>query len=532
MTTPTCARCQSPVDDADRYCRSCGYAMDGRPDYAQDLHQNIVETVPVGLFILDQSSRVRYWNRTMEEQSGRKRRDALGRVVFEVLPYLQPFTHRITRVFDTALPVKLDQVTHEGGEESELTETYYFRPMLLEDGSSALLAMMEDITQKVRVDNQLIRSERLAAIGELAAGVAHNFNNILAAIGGDAQLLKLAAEDEKLPQHVIEAAEQIYDETMRGGRIAHDLLSFARGAEPQIQRLDVGSLIEDAVRLTKNHPSARSVSIEVEISSDIAQIEADPNQLHQVFFNMILNALQAMPHGGVLTIGAGMRTDDDEPTGGMMDVKFHDTGVGIPREHLKRVFDPFYSRRANGGTGSGLGLPVSLAMMKSLGGDVQITSAEGIGTTVTISLPIVERRTAPRAGTRPHDQGRALIVDEDADVRRTLTTLLSRRGYEVVTATDSEEALFRFEEAREDRPFHVAITELMPPLDGGGEPDRLLSTLSATSPVIVLTGATDEQKLVDALEGGAQYAFSKPANFSELLAAVELVMEERGLTPA
>ena len=214
-------------------------------------------------------------------------------------------------------------------------------------GQNDILAMMEDITQKMRVDKQLIRSERLAAIGELAAGVAHNFNNILAAIGGDAQLLKLAAEDEHLPQHVIEAAEQIYDETMRGGRIAHDLLSFARGAEPQIQRLDVRSLIEDAVRLIKNHPSARSVTIDVEIAGDLAQIEADPNQLHQVFFNMILNALQAMPRGGVLTIGAGVRTDDHEPTGGMMDVKFHDTGVGIPREHLKRVFDPFYSRRAN-----------------------------------------------------------------------------------------------------------------------------------------------------------------------------------------
>src|SRR5947209_19631377 len=107
---------------------------------------------------------------------------------------------------------------------------------------------------------QVIRSERLAAIGELAAGIAHNFTNILAAIGGDAQLLKLVAQDEDLPPHVAEAAQQIYEETMRGGRIAHDLLSFARGAEPQIQRLHVREVVEDAVRLIKNHPAASLIA--------------------------------------------------------------------------------------------------------------------------------------------------------------------------------------------------------------------------------------------------------------------------------
>jgi PAS domain S-box-containing protein len=523
-----CARCQSQMAALDRYCRSCGAPAEGQPDYVQDLYQSLVEAIPAGLFTLDHSERVLYWNRAMEEHTGRKRRDALGRRVFEVLPQLQPFGHRIIRVFETALPLRLDQVTHASGPAAELTQTFWFGPVLTETGSSVLLGMMEDITHKVRVDNQLIRSERLAAIGELAAGVAHNFNNIMAAIGGDAQLLKLVAEEEQLPPHVVEAAEQIYEETMRGGRIAHDLLSFARGAEPQLQRLDVGSLVQDAVRLIKNHPAARSVTMDLDLAEGLPAVDADANQLHQVFFNLILNALQAMPNGGMLTISTRLREHDRHPHTGMLDVKFHDTGAGIPREQLRRIFDPFYSRRANGTMGSGLGLPVSLAMVKSVGGDIQITSAEGIGTTVTVSLPIVERRISPRDRVRRMDQGRALIVDDSADVRRTLTTLLTRRGFEVLTATDGEEAAARVAEAAAGPGLDVVLLEVMLPKGDGFETMRRIRSLYPGLPLVVLTGATDPLKQREALEHGARFAFSKPPSFTELLAVVERLSQGSG----
>jgi PAS domain S-box-containing protein len=516
-----CGRCQRLLDPEDRYCRHCGHPQRETAGYIPDLHQTIVETVPVGIFITDPECRVRYWNRMMEEHTGLKRRQALGRVLFEVVPQLQPFNHRIARVVDTALPLRLDQVTHAAAQQSELTEAFWFGPVLLEDESVALLGAMEDITQKVRVDNQLIRSERLAAIGELAAGVAHNFNNILAAIGGDAQLLELLAQDEKLPPHVAEAARQIHDETMRGGRIAHDLLSFARGAEPQIQRLDMREVVQDAVRLIKNHPAARSVTIEVAVDPGLPPVEADANQLHQVFFNLMLNALQAMPQGGALTISTGLRAHERDPEVGMVDVKFHDTGAGIPREKLRRIFDPFYSNRANGTAGSGLGLPVSLAMVKSIGGDIQVTSAEGIGTTVTVSLPIVERRSAARGEIGRRKQGRALVVDEDANVRRTLTTLLSRYAFEVVTATSGEEGLAAFGEALAEAPFTVVLTEVALARGDALALTRCVREQCPETPVVLLTGATDPAPVLQALEAGADFAFSKPPNFSALLGVVE-----------
>jgi two-component system cell cycle sensor histidine kinase/response regulator CckA len=531
--TVQCPRCRGLLEETDRFCRYCGYALSGRSEHVQELHQSIIESIPVGVFTLDSSGRVRYWNRMMEEHRGMRRRDALGRMFFEVLPQLQPFTQRVMQVFDNALPLRLDSITHDGSYQGAsngrggITESFWFRPLVLEDGTAPLLGVLEDISQKVRVDSQLIRSERLAAIGELAAGVAHNFNNILAAIGGDAQLLKLIAEEERLPVHIIEAASQIYEETMRGGRIAHGLLSFARGGEPEIRVLDVREIVEDAVRLIRNHPGANLITIELSFPEVTPEVEGDSDQLHQVFFGMLLNAVQAMPQGGHLTISAALRSHDRRPEVGMLDVKLHDTGVGISRESLQRVFDPFFSKRANGTTGSGLGLPVSLAMVKGLGGDIQVASVEGIGTTFTISLPIVERRTASRAVLGRNRRGRALVVDDDTDVRRALTTLLTRRGFEVVTAGDGEEALARFEASLDGEAFDLIMTELVLPKVDGHALIRRMHLMDPDAAIIILTGATEPEQMHRALEAGARFGFSKPPNFHELISVAEQLTRDR-----
>jgi len=527
MAELTCPRCQGPVDRSDRYCRSCGRAHGGQA-YTDEVNGAILEALPVGLVLVDPDGRVRFWNRTMEEYTSRRRRDVLGRSLEDALPFLAPYSLQAMRVLETGLPHRLDQVSHSGPDEDvPLTATFWFRPVVLPDESAAVLAVMEDITQKVLVNNQLIRSERLAAVGELAAGVAHNFNNILAAIGGDAQLLKLTCEEERLPAHVGEVAQQIYEETMRGGRIAHELLSFARGAEPRIQRLDIREVVQDVLRLVKNHPAARTLSLEVEISPSLPHVEADPDLLHQVFFNLVLNALQAMPSGGILTVSAFARGHEEDPRAGLVDVKFHDTGVGISPQHLRRIFDPFFSNRASGASGSGLGLPVSLAMVKSIGGDINVASVEGIGTTVTVSLPIVERRSAPRDARR-RSLGRALLIDDDPNVRRTLGTLLGRRGYEITEAGDADEALFHCETASKSRHFDLVLMEPMLAKGDGIATLERVQILLPASPIVVLTGATDPEYLLSAIEKGARFGFSKPPDFKELLAVVDAISRRAG----
>jgi PAS domain S-box-containing protein len=491
------------------------------------MHRIIDEAVPIGLFLLDSACRVRYWNRAMEEYSGLRRRDVLGRQVTEVLPGLEPHGHRVAGVVDSGIAFRVEQVVKDTAKGDHVSDAYWFGPLVLDDGSAAVLAVMEDTTRRIRVDTQLIRSERLAAIGELAAGVAHNFNNILAAIGGDAQLLKLMAEEEGLPQHVIDAAQQICEETMRGGRIAHDLLSFARGAAPQIQQLSALDVVEDAARLIQNHPAARPVAITVAIDRDLPDVEADPHLLHQVFFNVMLNALQAMPGGGVLTVSAALRSHEQDPRRGIVDLKFHDTGVGIPREHLRRIFDPFFTQRVGGSSGTGLGLPVSLAMVKSIGGDIQVASAERIGTTVTVSLPIVERRNLPR-GARREPHGTALVIETDEKLRRTLVAILARRGFEVEAFGAVDEALEAFAAGLEVQPYELVLMEWSASPESPLTVLQRLRALDPSVPVIVLTGMTEPNQLAEALSAGAAFAFSKPPNFTELLAAAEhLVRSQR-----
>jgi ActR/RegA family two-component response regulator len=259
-------------------------------------------------------------------------------------------------------------------------------------------------------------------------------------------------------------------------------------------------------------------------------VEADPHLLHQVFFNLMLNALQAMPGGGVLTVSAALRGHEQDPRRGILDLKFHDTGVGIPREHLRRIFDPFFTQRVGGVSGTGLGLPVSLAMVKSIGGDIQVASAERIGTTVTVSLPIIERRVSPRGGRRePH--GPALVLETDEKLRRTLVAILARRGFEVEAFGGVEEAMESMANRLEHQPYGLVLMEWT------AAPDRPLAVLQRVRsldsgvPVIVLTGTTEPEQLAEAVGGGAAFAFNKPPNFTELLAAAEHLARSQGPAP-
>ncbi len=342
-------------------------------------------------------------------------------------------------------------------------------------------------------------------------------------------MLKLTAEEEHLPAHVAESAQQIHEGAMRGGRVARDLLAFARGGEPQLQRLSIPEMVESTLRLTRHHPHARAVTCNADVAPRLPQVEADPNYLSQIFVNLTLNALQAMPHGGILTISAAVRSAEEDPIAGVLEVKFHDTGVGISRENLRRIFDPFYSHRADGTQGQGLGLSVSLAMIKSLGGDIQVTSAEGIGTTISVTLPIIERRAAPRTPTTTvPPRGRALIVDEDPEVRRTLTALLLRQGFCSHSTASADEALALLGATPPAPPFRLALTEWLLP---GAHPSagrRVVETLARSMPVIVLTSSTRPEQLDEARRAGAGAVFSKPPIYDALLAAVQRLCTNDG----
>jgi PAS domain S-box-containing protein len=487
---------------------------DGRePSGARELHCQVLDSAPAGLFIASATGVVEFWNTQLEEATGLSRREMIGRSLFgDGSPFV---THEEAfRRAAAGEEVVLERQSRHLRDGQEVMETLHFQPVCRNGAVAAVAGWITDVSEQASLERQLIRSERMVAVGELAAGVAHNFNNILASIGGDAQLLKMLAEDEHLDEAVAHSADLIYRETMRGGRIAHDLLSFARGQEPSLTEVDVLGIAEEAIRLARTYPNTGAIDMRVERREDLARAVGDAGQLHQVFFNLILNAVQAMPDGGSLTVEGRVVPRRDGVA--VVETRFTDTGVGIPADQLERVFDPFFTNRRNGTMGTGLGLSVSLAMVRGMGGDIRIESVEGEGTSVVVSLPIVERRRRPRTGVAP--RVRVLLADDEPNVRRTLAAFLGRRGYDTVACRDGAEVLQLLEPTNHG--FAAVILDLVMPRVSGIEALKRLRKSHPNLPVIVVTGvaATPDLAEIESLHVAA--ILPKPVNFEALADAV------------
>ena len=250
----------------------------------------------------------------------------------------------------------------------------------LKEFNKELERRVEERTRELRAaQDQLIQSEKLASIGELAAGVAHEINNPIGVILGFAQvLLKRIDKQDPLfrPLSIIER------EGVRCRDIVQDLLDFARQTKPAPRRLNVNGVIEAAVNLMEHQPNAEQVAVIKSYAPDLPDVVADENQLQQVFVNIILNAYQAMPEGGELRIASHVQD-------GQVQVAFGDSGPGIPPEHMHNIFDPFFTTKEVG-EGTGLGLSVSYGIVKQHGGTIEVASENGAGATFTVKLPAVE----------------------------------------------------------------------------------------------------------------------------------------------
>ncbi len=249
--------------------------------------------------------------------------------------------------------------------------------------SKELEQKVEERTQELRAaQEQLLQAEKLAAIGQLAAGVAHEINNPMGVILGFAQgILKTLPPDDPLRKPLM----TIEKESLRCKRIVQDLLDFARRSEPAFRLTNINELIDASCSLVEHQTSFQNVRLVKSYEPALPSIMADPHQLQQVFINVILNAYQAMPHGGTLYITT--RAEGPE-----LQAIFTDTGTGIPPENVQHIFDPFFTTKEVG-EGTGLGLSVSYGIIKAHGGDIEVESQTGKGTTFVIKLPLEQSRT-------------------------------------------------------------------------------------------------------------------------------------------
>lgn len=392
---------------------------------------------------------IRYWNRSAERIYGWSAQEAVGRNKLELLkPDQEAFEAATRTLLDTG--EWFGQLVHHRKDGSKLTVEASWSLVTGDDGSpEAVLCIDTDITERLALEEQLRQSQRLEAVGQLTGGVAHDFNNLLTVILGNAELMADQLEDNS---RLYKLADMTRAAAMRGAELTHRLLAFARrqALEPKI--VDVNQLVIGMEGLLRR-ALPENIDIEVMQSEELWAAFVDPAQLESVLLNLALNAKDAMPEGGQLTIETGnARLDEayaehhaEVAPGRYVMVAVSDTGIGIPAESLERVFDPFYTTKEKG-KGTGLGLSMAYGFAKQSGGHIKIYSEPGQGTTVKLYLPRANRpgETTSTGQAEESDFSgteKILVVEDDDMVRSHAESQLRDFGYDVISAPNGAEAL-------------------------------------------------------------------------------------------
>ena len=397
-----------------------------------------------------------------------------------------------------------------------------------EDGEPLrMIGTHTDITDRKAHENEQLKIAKLESLGILAGGIAHDFNNILAGIIGNISLAQVLLEATHTSQKPLIEAEKA---SVRATELAHQLLTFARGGEPVKKLISIQNIVEETISLALH---GSNVKCNVNIPDSIHAIEADEGQMSQVFHNIIINATQAMPTGGTLTITAqNVRLNATNtlsiPAGNYIRLSFTDQGCGISDGDLKKIFDPYFTTKASG---NGLGLASVHSIIGRHGGHITANSVAEKGTTFTIHLPTTGKTYAKHHAdftTRTaghHAGGSILVMDDEKMIRDMATEMCEYLGYQVTTCLDGTEAVKHYKAAMESgAPFSVVIMDLtIPGGMGGKETAELLLVLDPKARLIVSSGYSNDPIMSDYSRYGFSGAVAKPykiMEFGQLLSSL------------
>ncbi len=381
----------------------------------------------------------------------------------------------------------------------------------------ARFVLITDITERRKLEEELVKAQKLESLGTLAGGLAHDFNNFLTSILGNINLAKMDARPGDGIYERLDAAERA-SERARG--ITQQLLTFSRGGAPLKVTISIRDAMRDMVSFALHGSKS---NCEFSISDDLWSIEADEGQLNQVINNLVMNADQAMPEGGTVTVSCRNRTlkaDSGLPLspGNYVRISVADRGPGIPTENLGKIFDPYFTTKQKG---SGLGLATAYSIIKQHNGHIAVESARGVGTVFHIYLPAIDCAVPAEpatAGTTRPGVGAILFMDDDEMVRDTAGRILTRLGYTVFYARDGAEAITAYEQARaEGRPFDVVIMDLtIPGGMGGKEAVKRLREIDPSVKAIVSSGYSDDPVMANYADYGFNSVVSKPYTIHKL----------------
>jgi PAS domain S-box-containing protein len=472
----------------------------------------LVESAQESIFTFDLDGRVTWFNRRFCETTGYSERDAAG-INVRMLVHrddLQATAESVAHVLDGANETCEARFVRKSGEARWFKTT--LTPIKVSGSVTSILAVTRDVTDERLALEQLQRANKLAAVGQLAAGVAHDFNNLLVPILGRAQLLKRQLTDERARRGL----EIIEKAALDGAATVRRLQNFSRQrAEDRMEPVGVADLLRDVVELTRTRwrddALARGVKYEINLSFGEGNVVmGSPSELREVFTNIVINALDAMPEGGRLSIKS-------QAEGAILHISISDTGLGMSADVRQHIFEPFFTTK--GHAGNGLGLAVSYGIIKRHSGSIQVDSAPGLGTTFKITLPLTGRKAAVAHPEIPQAdlKARVMVVDDEELVRTTLVDILTNMGLEVVSATGGGQGLTLLS----TWPVDLVLTDLsMPEMDGWTFARRIREQFPDIKTVLV-TGYGSSVELEEESAGLVDAVVGKPYDYSEIAQVVQ-----------
>ncbi len=492
----------------------------------------LLEIANDAIMVRDLEQRILYWNHGCERLYGWTAAEVVGRSWMELgeLDGAASAVAREQALADGGWSGEMRHVTKDHQEIAVLS-----RWTLVRDDHGrpkSVFVINTDITEKRQLQSQLLRAQRLESIGQLASGIAHDLNNILSPIIMVVPLLRSEIKKPEI-QRLIDILES---NTRRGAEIVKQILTFARGLKAGKGPIPTRPLLNEVVAiLTETFP--RAISIESSVPEDLWMIEGDATQLHQVLMNLCVNARDAMPGGGTLTVGAEnlivdesfARTAPRAKPGPHVVWTVADTGSGIPPELLDRIFDPFFTTK-EAGKGTGLGLSTVIGIVRNHGGFLKVRSQVGQGTQFHIYLPAQPEHPAisvsQPAEAPPRGRGETiLVVDDEEGVRLTTRQILEEHGYRVLVAADGKEALGIFTLYASE--IQAVLTDLMMPVMDGVALVGALRKLSPELKVLATTGVTETAQTTAVMRLGVKAMIRKPVAAHVVLHKIRAVIDGR-----
>ena len=473
---------------------------------SEELFRTLCDAAPVGIFRCDTSRNDTYCNPRWEEISGMSAAEGLG------TGWRSTIYPEDREALDKAWSDYLASGRGYCQEHRKLTpqgKTIWVRVLVspLRSGDGSLLGhvgTLEDITELRQGRQELLKAQKLDSLGVLAGGIAHDFNNILTAVLGNISLARYQMEE---PEQVALRLEDAERAAVRAKDLTQQLLTFARGGEPVKKVVEVAGLLKEAAAFALH---GSNVGCAFALDDDLWRLEADEGQLVQVVHNLVINAVQAMPGGGTVTVRA---RNVGSPQGeGVVEIAISDSGAGISEQHLERIFDPYFTTKMQG---SGLGLASCYSIVKKHGGTIRVESKPGEGSTFHVVLPAsTQPRFSPALPGSELSRGtsRVLVMDDEDIVRALAKAILEQLGYQAVCVENGSRAAAVYRQAQEEgAPFAAVILDLTVPGGvGGKDAIKLLLEMDPQVKAIVCSGYSTDPVMANHLAYGFSAVLSKP----------------------